>query len=69
MGNIVKFLFLSEEIWQKNNKMPQEKDHSGMPFLWNCCQVRKPNESTQLFVFKGANVYQKFLGSIFLSHF
>lgn len=39
--NIVKFLSLSrEEIWQKNNKMPQEKDHSGMPFLRNCCQVR-----------------------------
>jgi len=40
MGNIVKFLSLSEEIWQKNNKIPQEKDYSGMPFLWNCCQVR-----------------------------
>lgn len=40
MGNIVKFLSLSGEIWQKNNKMPQEKDCSGMPFLRNCCQVR-----------------------------
>jgi hypothetical protein len=39
MGNIVKFLSLSEEIWQKNNKMPKEKDGSGMPFLRNCCQV------------------------------
>jgi len=29
MGNIVKSLSLSEEIWQKNNKMPQEKETIG----------------------------------------
>jgi len=65
MGNIVKSLSLSEEIWQKNNKMPREKDYSGMTFLRNCCQVRTRRIDTIVFAFKGANVYEKVAGIYF----
>jgi len=71
MGNIVKSLSLSEEIWQKNNKMPQEKETiQACHFYGIVAKFGNPMNRHNCLYSKEEQMFIKsFPESIFLSHF